>query len=401
MASVGLCCALLPVILTGAAWLVLTVPFLQSQIVFLHALSWPPVNFSTPHLAYPAALAGWPRTMDALHLFPGLVGATAHRVDDRLGVWRVPRSSSCSKEHPPVTALYMHGNGESRGFAHRKLRVLGAPPFCATVFTFDYSGFGDSAGQPSERALVDDAARVWSWIGHLTTVELGPEATQQHAGLLYGHSLGGAVALALAARLASDESKAAAGGVPFRALVLDSTFTNITDVAASKLSWLGGSLRPRARQLINENAATHFDSRESAKALCRCAARAHPAAGITTEDEAPTACPAVLVVHGTDDWVVPLALGRQLFGRLVTALDVALKNEEKKPLQKFTRGRPKEQPLRLCGGARFELVARRGVLSDARRALSTGTTRGCRSSGQWQRARGTKTRLTTRACGKR
>lgn len=67
------------------------------------------------------------------------------------------------------------------------------------VFSFDYRGFGDSTGEPSEQGLVKDARAVYDWIYHRTA--------GRRKIYIWGQSLGSAVACQLAARLSDDESK--------------------------------------------------------------------------------------------------------------------------------------------------------------------------------------------------
>ena len=67
------------------------------------------------------------------------------------------------------------------------------------VITFDYRGFGDSTGKPTETGLVQDALFVYEWVERLTR--------GQRRIYVWGHSLGAAVACQLAARLSNDTSK--------------------------------------------------------------------------------------------------------------------------------------------------------------------------------------------------
>ena len=67
------------------------------------------------------------------------------------------------------------------------------------IITFDYRGFGDSTGKPTEVGIVQDARFVYEWVEKLTR--------GQRRIYLWGHSLGAAVACQLAARLSNDTSK--------------------------------------------------------------------------------------------------------------------------------------------------------------------------------------------------
>jgi fermentation-respiration switch protein FrsA (DUF1100 family) len=108
--------------------------------------------------------------------------------------------------------LYLHGNGLNIGanadYAVRWQR-LGL-----SVLLFDYRGYGQSEGAfPSEAAVYQDADAAWRYL----TEDRGiaPEEI-----LIYGHSLGGAIAIDLAVR-----QPRAAG------LIVESSFTSIRDMA--------------------------------------------------------------------------------------------------------------------------------------------------------------------------
>ncbi len=66
------------------------------------------------------------------------------------------------------------------------------------VITFDYRGFGDSSGEPTEIGLMKDARFIYEWLYRLSN--------GQRKIYLWGHSLGSAIACQLAARLSDDES---------------------------------------------------------------------------------------------------------------------------------------------------------------------------------------------------
>lgn len=96
----------------------------------------------------------------------------------------------------PATAgwiLYFHGSGGNVGVlgyneAWAKFRRLGFG-----VLAVDYRGFGESGGRPSEAGLYRDAAAAYTYL----TGPLGVPASRI---VIYGYSLGSAVAIDLAAR---------------------------------------------------------------------------------------------------------------------------------------------------------------------------------------------------------
>lgn len=111
---------------------------------------------------------------------------------------------------PPATLVFFHGNGGN--LSHRapliaRLRTeLGM-----SVFIFDYQGYGQSRGLPSERATAADARAVIAYLRGRSDVD--PDRIAY-----YGESLGGAVAIDLATE------------APPVALAIQSSFTSIGDM---------------------------------------------------------------------------------------------------------------------------------------------------------------------------
>jgi hypothetical protein len=173
------------------------------------------------------------------------------------GLWAPgPRADS------PVL-LYLHGaRWDVRGSAPRMRRMqeLGF-----AVLGVDYRGFGRSTSAlPSEAMAYEDARAAWEWIGRHH-----PQARRY----VFGHSLGSAVALHLAAE-AGD-----ADGV-----IVEGAFPSIPDVVrSSKWGWL--PFEPLVTQ--------RFDAAARAERL-----------------RVP-----LLVVHGSDDQLIKPELGRALFER--------------------------------------------------------------------------------------
>jgi hypothetical protein len=129
----------------------------------------------------------------------------------RLHAWWWP------DENPQApVVLYLHGarwNLTGNLFRISQLRRFGF-----SVFAIDYRGFGKSDGDlPSEASVYEDARAAWRFV-----VARTPEASRR---LIYGHSLGGAVAIDLAASLPPGP-----GGA--RGLIVESSFTNFADIAS-------------------------------------------------------------------------------------------------------------------------------------------------------------------------
>jgi fermentation-respiration switch protein FrsA (DUF1100 family) len=166
--------------------------------------------------------------------------------------------------HPKarVTLILFHGNAGN--ISHRIPWIEMLHPLQANVLVFDYRGYGRSSGSPFEGGLYIDADAVYGWWKR-------ERANTGEKLILVGESLGGAVAVDLAAR------------VPADGLILQSTFTSGWDMAKTLMPI--GLLQPLAR--------VRFDSEAKI-------------AGVT--------CPK-LFIHGSWDEIVPLRLGRKLFDR--------------------------------------------------------------------------------------
>ncbi|HXG58020.1 MAG TPA: alpha/beta hydrolase [Thermoanaerobaculia bacterium] len=112
-------------------------------------------------------------------------------------------------EDPIASALYCHGN------AGNLTTVAGMIPHLLAagidVLLFDYRGFGRSSGKATVRGVMADA---------LAAARFHDAIRPKHLpSLLYGYSLGGAIAVQLLRRH------------PFDALILQSTFTSLSDIA--------------------------------------------------------------------------------------------------------------------------------------------------------------------------
>jgi alpha-beta hydrolase superfamily lysophospholipase len=119
--------------------------------------------------------------------------------------------------HAPVL-LYLHGAGRSidqNAYRAEHMRELGF-----TVLAIDYRGFGRSTAElPSEAAVYEDARAAWDWLAH---------KAPQRPRYLFGHSLGGAIAI----QLATERPDA-------QGLIVEGTFTSIPEVfQGMKWGWL-------------------------------------------------------------------------------------------------------------------------------------------------------------------
>ncbi len=117
--------------------------------------------------------------------------------------------------------LYLHGARWS--LTGQLFRIEELRDFGFSVLAIDYRGFGKSDGEiPTEATVYEDAHAAWSWL-----VARQPDPARR---FIYGHSLGSAVAVDLAASLsgadgAPSKTPAAAG------LIVESSFTTLEDMA--------------------------------------------------------------------------------------------------------------------------------------------------------------------------
>jgi hypothetical protein len=158
--------------------------------------------------------------------------------------------------------LFLHGAHWNLTGSAPRIRHMQQLGF--SVLAIDYRGFGQSTpGLPSEAMAYEDARAAWNWLG------------AQHPGqprYIFGHSLGGAIAIELAAQV-NDEA----------GTVVEGTFTSMADVFAATSKWGWLPLRPLITQ---------------------------PFASV---DKVAHIGAPLLVVHGTKDTRVPFALGQQLY----------------------------------------------------------------------------------------
>lgn len=159
------------------------------------------------HLTYPGG-----------HLTPeegdparwGLPDAEEVRIPTTDGVtlhgWWIPAAGP-TDDPACGTVIYFHGNANTiapRAWLGRRLAGRGL-----NVLLFDYRGYGLSEGRPREDGLRRDARAAWAHVVERRVAE--PERV-----ILFGHSLGSAVALELALSLDDDRAPAAVVlGAPF------------------------------------------------------------------------------------------------------------------------------------------------------------------------------------------
>lgn len=114
------------------------------------------------------------------------------------------------KRESEQVLLFFHGNAGN--ISHRRDSIQVFHRLGLNVLIIDYRGYGLSEGKPSEQGLYRDATAAWRYL----TEEKGFDPKNV---IIFGRSLGGAVAAKLAA------------GVQARGLILESTMSSAGDFA--------------------------------------------------------------------------------------------------------------------------------------------------------------------------
>ena len=171
----------------------------------------------------------------------------------RLHAWYAPA------EPDRMTVVMSHGNAGNVSHRIELMRLLKS--IGLSVFAFDYRGYGRSEGNPSEDGVYRDARAAYD---HVRSLGIPADRI-----LLWGSSLGGAVAVDLATHR------------PSAGLILEATFTSAYDVAAAVYPYLP------VRWVMK----TSFDSESKIRTV-----------------NVPS-----LHLHGEHDEIIPPMLGRKLF----------------------------------------------------------------------------------------
>jgi fermentation-respiration switch protein FrsA (DUF1100 family) len=171
----------------------------------------------------------------------------------KFAVWSIPAESSL------VNVVYFHGNAENISNSigtYKMLHELGA-----NVYAFEYRGYANSGGTPSEDGITVDLRTFSEYLAN--------SLPQNAKTVALGRSLGGAFAAKFATLY------------PVDGIIFESTFNRMIDVGRKAFPYLPLSLLLRERH----------NSEEIVRTLNK----------------------PVLVIHSQDDEVIPLELGRRLF----------------------------------------------------------------------------------------
>ncbi len=167
--------------------------------------------------------------------------------------WFVPGRSS-------RVLLFFHGNAGN--ISHRLDSIQQFHRLGMAVFIIDYRGYGQSSGKTTESGIYTDTEAAWRYL----TEDRGIAGSDI---VIFGRSLG-----------ASAASRLAAQHQPL-ALIVESSFTSVPDIAQELYPWLP------ARWLSRFSHATHDYVRD-------------------------VHCP-ILVAHSRDDEIIPFHHGETIF----------------------------------------------------------------------------------------
>ncbi len=170
--------------------------------------------------------------------------------------WYLPNTAST------FTLLFLHGNAGNISHRLDSLKIF--HDLGLSIFIIDYRGYGQSTGKPSEKGTYSDAEAAWNYL-------INKRALSADEIIIFGRSLGGGVASWLAL-----EHKPAA-------LILESTFTSIVDMASLiypylPVKWMSRIHYPSIQRIDKIN------------------------------------CP-ILFIHSPDDELIPYTHGQQLYAR--------------------------------------------------------------------------------------
>lgn len=158
------------------------------------------------------------------------------------------------------TVLFLHGNAGN--ISHRLDSIAIFHSLGLNVLIIDYRGYGKSDGTTSEQGTYRDGEAAWRYL-------VDERGIDPSGIIIFGRSLGGAVA----AHLAATQEPAA--------LIVESSFTSAGDMAAKLYPFLP------VRMLLRLE---------------------YPVIDYVAAAKAP-----VLIVHGRDDEIIPFAMGQELY----------------------------------------------------------------------------------------
>lgn len=163
-------------------------------------------------------------------------------------------------QHSRGVLLFLHGNAGNITYRLDSLKIF--HDLGLSVLIFDYRGYGESEGKMTESGSYLDAQAAWRYL-------IKEKSIPAQKIVLFGRSLGGAIAAHLAAQKKPG------------ALIIESSFTSVPDLAAHLYPFLPTRWLSRF----------HYNTKDALQGV---------------------ACP-VLIIHSRDDEIIPVRHGRELY----------------------------------------------------------------------------------------
>ena len=157
------------------------------------------------------------------------------------------------------TVLIFHGNAGNIGDRPRKINIFNS--LRVNTFVIDYRGYGKSEGKPTEQGIYLDALAAYDYLVKKQNVSASNV-------IVYGVSLGGAVAVDLASKR------------PVKAIIIDSSFTQAKDIAKIIYPFVPSFLMQTKLDSLSKITSIHAPK---------------------------------LFFHSTEDQTVPIRLGKSLY----------------------------------------------------------------------------------------
>ena len=181
-----------------------------------------------------------------------------------------------SENNAKGTVYYLHGNAQN--ISSHIMNVAWLPAEGYNVFALDYRGYGRSTGTPDIKGALHDVESGMRWL-------VQQPQTQGKPIFLLGQSLGGALAIPLAAEWQQRNEQP-----PLNGVILDGTFAGFRAIARDKLAsfWLTWPLQaPLSWTIPNDYEGTDYIGHISPTPL--------------------------LMIHSVRDGIIPFANGESLY----------------------------------------------------------------------------------------
>lgn len=172
----------------------------------------------------------------------------------KLSGWFVP----CENSNDVI--LFCHGNAGNISHRLESIQIFNRLGF--SVFIFDYRGYGESGGSPSEKGTYTDCEAAWNYLINIKNFKSSQI-------VVFGRSLGGAIAAWIAQKKKPKK------------LIIESSFVSVNDLGAKMFPVFPVRLLSRFK----------YNTKDYIKNVT---------------------CP-VLIVHSKTDDLIPFSHGEKLF----------------------------------------------------------------------------------------